>query len=356
MVNTLMMMQQIYYNPRNPAAYGGVNRLANAANRTQLTTQKWLQNQRTYTLHKSARKRYNTRPYKTGGIDQHWQADLVEMIPYANVNNGFKYLLTIIDLFSRYAWVVPLKDKTGKEVTSAFQRVFALGRKPQRLQTDDGREFDNRQVQHLLNLENIRYFTVKSQYKAAVCERFNRTLKAKMWRHFTHTGSYRWVPVLSNLVTAYNNSKHRSIGIAPAHVTRDNEHDLWLKQEATEPQMVTQRNVNSKFSVGDHVRISISKGPFGKGYLPNWSEEIYTVTRVLRTTKPVQYKLQDHVEEEIKGSFYAAELQKVAPPERYAVERVIRRRRRAGKTEYFVKWLGYGPEFNSWTDDIGRIT
>lgn len=347
-------MDRIYYNARHVAGYGGINRLRRAVRRRKPLVQEWLRKQRTYTLHKPARKRYNTRPYKTGAIDQQWQADLIEMIPYANVNKGYRYILTIIDLFSRYGWAVPLKDKTGKEVMNAFQVVFAQGRKPQRLQTDDGLEFDNRQVQHLLNLENIKFFTVKSQFKAAVCERFNRTLKDKMWRYFTHTGSYRWIHILPDILHAYNTSPHRSIGIAPANVNAENEHEIWLEQERIGPQNVTQREIQTVFRVGDHVRISIAKGVFDKGYLPNWSEEIYTITQILETN-PQQYKLQDDNNEEIKGSFYSAELQKVTKPDRFAVERVIRTRMVRGRRQYLVKWLGYGPEYNSWTDDIGPI-
>ena len=220
------------------------------------------------------------------------------MIPYANVNNGYRYLLTIIDLFSRYAWAVPLKDKTGATIIAAFRQVFAQGRQPQRLQTDDGREFENREFQHFLNLENIRFFTVKSQFKAAVVERFNRTLKAKMWRYFTRTGRYRWVHELENFMTAYNMATHRSIGVSPMQVTVDNEHELWLRQERRGPQKVTQREPTTVFRVGDQVRISITKGPFAKGYLPNWTEQIYTVSQVL-VTEPRQYKLRDYNNEDI---------------------------------------------------------
>jgi len=226
-------MQDLYYNLKHPSSYGGVERLALAAQRGRRATQDWLRAQRTYTLHKPARKRYNTRPYKSAAIDQHWQADLVEMIPYANLNDGYRYLLTIIDLFSRFAWAVPLRNKTGGEVTTAFRHVFAQGRRPERLQTDDGREFDNREFQRFLNLENIRFFTVKSQFKAALCERFNRTLKAKMWRYFTRTGRYRWIDALGELMTAYNTATHRSLGVSPTQVTNDNEHELWLRQERT---------------------------------------------------------------------------------------------------------------------------
>src|SRR5271157_365672 len=164
-------LNDIYYDVRHVAGYRGVEPLQRAAHMGRRLTRDWLRSQRTYTLHKPARKRYPTRPYKTAGIDQQWQADLVEMIPYYATNDGYKYMLTVIDVFSRHAWAVPIKDKTGKEVKQAFESIFIQGRKPQRLQTDEGKEFDNRQVQHLLNVENIKFFTVKSQFKAAVCER-----------------------------------------------------------------------------------------------------------------------------------------------------------------------------------------
>ena len=347
-------MEQLYYNVEHPASYDSADRLAIAAQRTIGTTEDWLRTQRTYTLHKPVRKRYSTRPYKSGAIDQHWQSDLVEMIPYANVNNGYRYLLTIIDLFSRYAWAVPLKDKTGATITAAFRQVFAQGRQPHRLQTVDGREFENREFQGFLNLENIRFFTFKSQFKAAVVERFNRTLKAKMWRYFTRTGRYRWVHELQNFMRAYNNATHRAIGVSPMQVTIDNEHELWLRQERRGPQKVTQREPTTVFRVGDQVRISITKDPFAKGYLPNWTEQIYTVNQVLATA-PRQYKLRDYNNEDIKGSFYSAELQRVVPPERHAIERIIQQRRVHGRMQYLVQWRGYGPEFNSWVDDITGI-
>ena len=347
-------MEELYYNLEHPSSYGGVKMLALAAQSGLRATQDWLRTQRTYTLHKPVRKRYSTRPYKTGAIDQHWQADLVEMIPYATVNNGYRYLLTIIDLFSRFAWAVPLRGKTGHEVTAAFRQVFEQSRQPQRLQTDDGLEFNNREFQRLLNLENIRFFTVKSQFKAAVCERFNRTLKAKMWRYFTRTGRYRWIDVLGELLTAYNTATHRSLEVSPTQVTNENEHDLWLRQERKGPQRVTQREPAIIFRVNDQVRISVTKDPFAKGYLPNWTEQIYRVSEVLGT-EPTQYKLRDYANVEIKGSFYSAELQRVVPPERHAIERILHRRRVRGRMQYFVQWRGYGPEFNSWVDNVADI-
>jgi hypothetical protein len=348
-------MNDVYYDAGNIGGYGGVQKLSQATDSTIPETQAWLRGQRTYSLHKPARKRYATRPYKTAGIDQQWQADLVEMIPYARENDDYRYLLTVIDLFSRYAWAVPIRDKTGMEVARALREIFAQGRQPQRLQTDDGREFDNRHVQHLLNLENIRFFTIKSQFKAAVVERFNRTLKTKMWRYFTHRGRYRWIDVLPELMQSYNASRHRITGVAPINVTNENEHALWLAQEERGPQKVSLRESRIRFAVGDHVRLSKSKQVFAKGYLPNWTEEVFTVSQVLNTARPIQYKVRDYRNEEVEGSFYSAELQRVAQPHQYAVERVIRTRRVNRQTQYLVKWLGFGEEHNSWVTDIDDV-
>src|SRR5277367_4382083 len=348
-------INDVYYDAENPGGYGGVARLRRAANTNKVETDKFLKRQRTYTLHKPARLRYSTRPYKTAGIDQQWQADLVEMIPYEEVNDGYRYMLTVIDLFSRFAWAIPIKNKTGKEIMRAFRDIFATGRKCERLQIDEGREFTNRHVQHLFNVENISFFIVKSQFKAAVCERFNRTLKSKMRRYFTRHRSYRWVDVLPKLLRSYNASVHRSIGMAPNYVNDDVEHELWLKQERKGPQKFTNKEPTTRYEVGDEVRLSKAKQLFRKGYLPNWTEEIFTVSRVL-DTEAVQYKVTDYRHDEIQGLFYGAELQKVVKSAEYAVERVLRRRRVRGRYQYLVKWLGYDDTHNSWVDNIEALT
>ena len=273
---------------------------------------------------------------------------------------GIGTCLLLLIFFLRHAWAVPTKTKNAKDITKAFNLILQQSqRKPKVLQTDNGKEFENRDFQHMLNEHEIRFFTVKSHFKAAVVERFNRTLKSKMWRYFTHTGRHRWLEVLPQLLQSYNSSVHRSIGMPPNQVNAENEMELWEKQQAKGPQQVTQRDVvhppnHLLLVVGDSVRISKSKHIFEKGYLPNWTEEIFTITRVIRTPKidaayagPLQYKIKDYNNEEVDGSFYGFELQKVKPPELYRVEEVLRERTVRGQRQYFVKWMGYGPEFNS---------
>ena len=119
------LLKRVYFDAGNPAGYGGVNSLVKETGLPEKKVKAWLRKQRTYTTHKPARVRYPTRSYVTRGLDHQWQADLVEMRPYASVNQGYHYLLTVIDMFSRYAMVRPLKRKTPNEVIEAFRSIFA---------------------------------------------------------------------------------------------------------------------------------------------------------------------------------------------------------------------------------------
>jgi hypothetical protein len=283
------------------------------------------------------------------------------MILYRNVkgNKGHCYILTVIDVFSRYAWARPLKTKTGAEMVHAFSDIFnTIPSPPHYLQTDQGKEFENRIFQAFLQHHRVHHFSVKSAYKSGMVERFNRTLKARMFRYFTHSGTHKWVDVLPALVASYNASTHRSLPshMSPEAAAKGDAWDrVWTHQEEEgkgKIQKTPLKNTNKKgFRVGDEVRISKYKSTFEKGYLPNWSEETFTVVRIDQHQLPVTYILQDGEGEIIEGIFYASELQKVSNPlGRYAVERVLRRGR-GGK--HLVKFLGYPGHY--WVGDLDKI-
>ena len=198
-------LKAIYYDPKNPASLSSVPALAHAANVSIPRAQTWLQKQPTYTLHRQARKRYPTRPYYVSDIDEQWQADLADMVDVQRWNNGYRYILTVIDILSRYGWARPLKTKRGQEVAEAFKSIFnADGRIPLRIQTDQGKEFYNQHVQSLFNSHNIELFSVKSAYKCALVERFNRTVKTKLWKSFTANNTWKWLDILPNIIYGYN--------------------------------------------------------------------------------------------------------------------------------------------------------
>ena len=162
-------------------------------------------------------------------MDEQWVADLIEVQLIAKQNKGYRYLLIVIDVLSKYAWVQSLKKKTGKDVTEAFRRILtqAKERKPLKLQTDAGKEFYNGTFQELIKREKIHHFSTHGYSKASVEEHFNRTLKSKLYRYFTAANTLRFVDVLPKLVQQYNDTYHRSIGMAPAKVTPWNVQDVW---------------------------------------------------------------------------------------------------------------------------------
>ena len=159
-------------------------------------------------------------------------------------------------------------------MANAFRSIFREGRIPKRIQSDEGKEFENRQVRELFQQHDVELFSVKSAYKAALVERFNRTLKHKLWRHFTANITQNWTKVLQNVVQSYNHSVHRSIGMKPVDVTRDR------VDEVRKTFQRKRTTAKSDVRVGDKVRISKVKSVFAKGYLPNWTEEIFAVSSI----------------------------------------------------------------------------
>ena len=337
-------LKRIYYDPRNPASLSTPPVLAAAANVGLREAQRFLKSQPTYTLHRSARKRYPTRRYYVNNIDDQWQCDLMDLQALSRYNNGYRFVLTVIDILSRYGWARPLKSKHGIQVKRAFQSIFREGRIPKRIQSDQGTEFENRPVRSLFREYNIELFSVKSAYKAALVERWNKTLKNKLYKYFTANNTYRWTNVLQDLVYAYNHRKHRIIDCTPASVTVENAMTVWNKLYAHR-----RRGQVGDIKVGDVVRVSKVKGAFARGYLPNWTEEEFTVVHVNRKFYPTTYQLADSNGDVIEGSFYRQEIQPIIRQnDQYVIERILRRQRRNGEMWYFVKWLGYPSSANSW--------
>jgi transposase InsO family protein len=217
-----MMMNELYYNVNSPASYGGVRPLARENKSTIKSTADWLGTQDAYTLHKPARKKFPRRKTFAKGINDLFQADLVDMQSLSRFNDSHRYILTCIDVFSKRAFAVALKDKRGPTVADAFVKIFT-DTVPNLLQTDRGTEFLNTQVQDVFKKYNIRhYWSLNDEIKAAVVERFNRTLKTRMYRYFSARHTNRWLDVLQSLVDSYNKSFHRTIGMAPNDVDSDN--------------------------------------------------------------------------------------------------------------------------------------
>lgn len=291
-------------------------------------------------LHRMARSRFPRRRTSVRGLNDLFQADLCDLKNFSRVNGGYKYLLTVINVFSKFAWAEPLKSKGAQEVTAAMRRILEQTTPPRNLQVDRGTEFYNATFKALMQLYEINMYSTYSVLKAAVVERFNRTLKSMMFKNFTIKGNQKWVEDLPELVARYNNNVHRTIGMRPTDVGVKDEKRL-LRTVHREIKRVGK----ARFKVGDIVRISKYKHLFEKKYTPNWGSENFVIAKRLATF-PRTYLLRDGQNEDIEGSFYEAELQKTAHPGIYLVESVLKKQ---GNRE-FVKWLGMDKSHNSWID------
>ena len=306
-------------------------------------------------LHKPIRRKFQKRKVFAKTVDDIWTADLVEMAPLSKFNKGYKYLLMIIDVFSKYGWIVPLKTKTGVEVTHAFKEVIQKsGRIPTRLWTDKGKEFYNKTMREMLRKNNgIILYSTENEEKSSVAERWNRTMKRKMWKYFTANNTHSYLNILPSLVDKYNNTYHHSIKCKPKDAIEPGNYVHVFKALYADMGKLAKA---PSFKVGDRVRIAKKKKTFEKGFTPNWTEELFTVTRV-KKTKPPTYVIIDAKGEEIHGTFYEQELQK-SNQTIYRVEKVLKRRTgKNGQKQVYVKWKGYNNTFNSWipAQDIQQL-
>lgn len=294
-------------------------------------------------IHKNARINFPRRSVQQRGIDDLWQADLVDMQFAFKINKNFKFIIIVIDVFSKYAWASPLKTKTKEEVSNVFETILKQARRiPKNLQTDLGTEFYNSCFKKVCQKYGINHYSTFSTKKASIAERFIRTLKSDLFKTFSYNGNYRWIGHTLNCVMHnYNHKYHRTIGIAPANVNKDIESSLLL----TYRKKNTCTSKKNKFNVGDYVRISKYKGTFEKGYTPNWSTEIFHITKI-RNTCPETYLIEDSRKQPIAGGFYAYELQKTMHSDVYLVEKVLKKK----DNKVFVKWLGLPSSENIWID------
>ena len=196
--------------------------------------------------------------------------DLADTQLLSKFNKGFRFLLCVIDIFSKYAWVIPLKDKKDISIVNAFQKILKeSNRKPNKICVDKGNEFYNNSFKKWLPDNDIVMYSTNDKGKSVVAERFIRTIKNKIYKYMTSISKNVFIDKLDDIVKKYN-TYHTLIKMKPVDV-KDNTY-IDFKKEVN--------NKNPKFKVGDHVRISKYKNIFSKGYMPNWSKEIFIIKKI----------------------------------------------------------------------------
>lgn len=331
-------VRDLYYNIKGPVHYAPAPRLKTEIARqttsdsgqqktpyTIKQIQDWLQSQDTYTLHRPARQHFKRNHYYVYGIDHLWEIDLCDMSMYKKQNDGYTYILTVVDVLTKYAFAKCVKNKSAQSITKAFRDILSESqRRPLVIQCDRGLEFSNSTFRSFLNQHGIKlqFPMTTSRFKCAIVEAFNKTLKQRMFRYFTHIGGKknsnyrRYIDVLPYLLQGYNNTEHSTTKMKPADVRSEhvpiiyeNTHARHRKTDAA----ATKTQKHSKFRKNDLVRVMRKKSSlFEKGYTEKWSREIFVVDRVIQKTPYPLYVLRDLKNNAIiSGKLYGVELQKI---------------------------------------------
>ena len=202
---------------------------------------KWLSAQDTYTLHKRAIRNFPRLHYNVSGLDSVWECDLSDLSSISESNDGYAYLLFVIDVLSKFLWVEPMKNKTSPATVEAFKKIFAKSnnRRPGTIQSDRGLEFMGGETQNFLKSMGITHREASNpDIKASIVERVQRTIKEKMFHFLTHQNTKRYIDVLQDIVKSYNVGYHTSIRMAPVSVTYGNAQLAWQNIQKKFPKVL----------------------------------------------------------------------------------------------------------------------
>lgn len=316
------LLTQIYNDyHKHPDVLGSVNKLLKLAHQHDDTipveiVRNFLHRQTAYTRHKPAiRHAVRRNRMLARGIGTDYQSDLADVQKLARHNRGTRFLLCTVDMLTKMAQVEPLKAKTGLEVRDAFQRM--LKKDPlladSKMSSDAGREFLNSHVQEWFRKNQIHHFTLHGEHKAAMIERFQRTLKERLHRVMTKRKNYKYIDMLQPVVSNYNHSKHSTLGgLRPVDVNRQNEKEVHQRQfKVKDKQRVDPRKFPDNISEGDTVLISIGKNIYEKGYTGYWNQEPFIVDTIKQGVPNKIYLLRDAHRQPVHGGFYREQLLKI---------------------------------------------
>lgn len=350
------LFKKIYFDEKNPNSYGSVSKLYKAAkainpNITLKNTENWLQHQFEYTLYKQTRKNFTRNRIYASFIDEIWEIDSLHYANYSRYNNGYKYLIMIIDVFSKYLRVIPVTSLKSNEMIPKFEMLFKKT-KPTRIRSDRGLEFTNKHFVALCQKYHIRFYTTTNQTKkCAIVERVNRTIRNKIRSFMAHTGKYRYIDALKNIVKSYNHSIHRTINMKPIDVDESDE-KIVFKNLYGHPNMLSIMKIKQspkKYELGDEVRQKFDEKLMDKGYIQKWSDIVYKVSKVHDKLIKPQYSVE-YNGIPLRRRFYPEELQlvKTTPSTRWPIEKILRKRRINNVEEVLVRYRGFGPEHDQW--------
>jgi len=342
-------LKENYKNAGHPIAFSGINQIYNYYRGALTISQirEILSGIESYTLHREYHKgvRNTTHAYFKR---YQFQMDLVEIQDLSEHNDGVRYLLNVIDIFTRYAFVRPLLNKKAPTVLKAFKSILEeAGQKPLMVVMDKGTEFSNELFTNFCRQNKIKLVNPQASTHAAFVERFNRTLQTIIYKFMTENETNRFIDQLQDLVLSYNKRKHRMIGMSPndAEIFDANHLKINLISKKREEKI---KRTLPKLKLNTYVRIAKQKGKFSRSYNEQSNQEIFKIYKISTSKKiPLYYLETYNGNEKISGGFYSFELTPVKTAV-FRVEKVLKKRKYKGKNQLFVKWKGFSNDYNEW--------
>ena len=346
-----------YSNPAHPISFTGINNIykyyKGLLNKVEI--EKLLASFDTYTLrrqYKNLKRNPNYSHFKR----YQFQIDLIDIQSYSKWNDKIKYILAVIDTFTRKAWVQPCKDKTTDEVLNAFKVILTEAKTlPLTLVSDRGKEMTNKKFLEFCRKNKINFFHNYTSVHAPLVERFNQTFQNKIYKFLSHNETNRYIDNLQDFVDSYNESVHSTIQLTPneAENPENNEKINYILSKKNDKIKIEK----PKYEIDQLVRISLQKRAFHRGYNEQSNQEVFNIYKIKTTLPKPLYLLETYnKKEKLIGGFYSHELTPVNS-DIFKVERVLKKRTYRGRVQYFIKWKGYDSSNNSWVDqkDITNI-
>lgn len=270
-------------------------------------TEKKLSKIYAFSVHKPARQKYPTRSMILKGPREHFCADLVDMQNYSRQNKGFNWMLFVLDGFTKELFVVPIKKKTTREVSDAFETVIKQAKKPPAFTfTDQGLEFVGSSFQNLMKKYSIVHYVSRTKRKSFMCERVIKTIKTLLAKYFTQEKTKKWLEVIPKLVLAYNRTPHSSHGFKPSEIKPRHTDEVFQRMYAKLAQLPRPQ---PKYELGAKVRIAKNRLTFQKGYQKSFTDDVYRVVSYVPGSVPVpSYILETLEGQPVSSSFVDSEL------------------------------------------------
>jgi hypothetical protein len=356
-------LKNIYSTPGEGGAFSSVDKLykilkINHHSVTKNQIKNWLNDNYTYAIHKARQLNFSRNPILASYIDHNWQGDILFFPELTNYNDRKGCILVCIDVISRYAWGKPMRTKSGEETAKSFEEILKeSSRKPEKLQTDKGTEFYNKNFKAVLKKYDIKLYSTESDNKAAIAERCIKEIKKLIYRYLTMNQTNRYIDVLQKIFETYNKTFHSSIGMAPIDVNektmstalRNLYGYLWDKDIAPLPTVKKKQIKKKQFQVGDQVRITLGHVKFSKGYKGFWTTEIFTINEIKNYVPFKQFKLKNSKGEILKGLFYEKQIQSASiPSQRYTNVNILKHKIMKGKKWVLVNWENEDPKLKRW--------